>query len=272
MQKGDIKLASDAKGAFFRKADYFLQPFFCLSQKIFVEDPDAAREQGIYSANEWSGTRQIRTAPFSAENDRYGTEENYLNYISSIQESKILPVLSLMGSFDFGNYGRIIELGCGDMPQSYVIYSHFPKICYTATDFDPHVIEQCSRLPLLAGIRKFILDVVHDDLEEFRNYDLVMSWSLEDSLEDSQLVRLFAACRKHRVPYLLCSQTTIGPLGYLIRMHVQTRQRNRMKNVRMRMIGRLRSVGEIVRLAKQASMKLKSKSYHFNNAILLFVP
>src|SRR5687768_13390862 len=168
-------------GAGMRQADFFLQSRVCLVQPLFVEDPAAVPGAGLYTADDWSRVRRRQTAPFGPDVDRYGSDADYRQYLSSIHEGKMLSVQSLMGAFDFSRYRRIIELGCGDMPQAYRICSRYPDIVYTATDFDPYVIERCSRLPLLSGIRKSVFDVMQDDLEELKNHDFVMSWSLEFS-------------------------------------------------------------------------------------------
>jgi len=45
-----------------------------------------------------------------------------------------------------------------------------------------------------------------------------------------------------------------------------------MKGDGMRMLGWLRSVGEIARLARESGMSLQWKSYHVNHAALFFAP
>jgi O-methyltransferase domain len=255
-----------------QRVDFLLQSYFCLTRELYVDDRDSSPGAGMDTAEDWSRLRQVRTAPFADGADRYESDASYLRYLSTIHEGKVLSVLSLMKTFNFGSYGRILELGCGDMPQAYTICSKFPDISYSATDFDPKVIEKCARLPLLRGIRKSVLDVAHDDLSQLRNHDLVMSWSLEFSLEDSQLIRLFAASKKHSVPYLLASHTTIGPVNCLSTALSSALRRKPAKGSRMRMLGRLRSAGELARLAKQAGMTLRSSAFHVNHAVLFFVP
>jgi hypothetical protein len=136
------------------------------------------------------------------------------------------------------------------MPQAFVVSSGFPDISYTATDFDPHVIASCARLPLLLGIHKFVFDVTRDDLGVLQHHDLAVSWSLEFSLSDEQLVNLFAACRTWSVPYLLCTHTAIGPIGYLRRSRLMKMQAKKVPGNGHRMLGWLRSAGEIARLAR----------------------
>ena len=256
-----------------RQVDFLLQSRFCLVQPFFVEDPAAAAGAGIYTTEEWNRIRQHQTAPLGSDEDRYGSDDAYRRYLASIHQSKIQSVQSLLRMFDFRKYDRILELGCGDMPQAFVVSSQFPDISYTATDFDPHVIASCARLPLLSGIRKFVFDVTRDDLGVLQHHDLAVSWSLEFSLNNEQLVNLFAACRTYSVPYLLCTHAAIGPIGYLHRSCLMKKQAKQVPTRnRHRIIGWLRSVGELARLARQAGMGLQSKALHVNHVALLFVP
>jgi hypothetical protein len=239
---------------------------------LFIEDSTATPGVRVDTSEDWHQIRQQQVESSGAGADRYSSDEDYRRYLSWVREGKLLSVESLLRVFNFGQFKRPIELGCGDMPQAYTISARFPTIDYTATDFDPHVIERCARLPILNGIRKLVFDVRRDDLDALKNYDLVVSWSLEFSLDNGQLTKLFTACRKHSVPYLLCSHATIGPLGYLYWARVAKIQKQRVEENRLRLFGWLRSVAELTRLAKHAGMSLKSKSYCVNHAALLFFP
>ena len=267
----DVRQFKSIVSAGLRQVDFLLQCRFCLVEPFFVEDP-AAAGAGIYTTEDWNRIRQHQTAPLGSHEDRYGSDVAYRRYLASIHQSKILSVQSLLRAFDFREYDRILELGCGDMPQAFVVSSQFPDIAYTATDFDPQVIASCTRLPLLSGISKFVFDVARDDLGVLQHHDLAISWSLEFSLCDEQLVNLFAACRTYRVPYLLCTHTAIGPIGYLRRACSMKLQAKPVPGDGHRMIGWLRSAGEIARLARQAGMTLRSKALHVNHVALLFTP
>ena len=257
-------------GKALQRADFLLESCFCLSRELRVERTDASDTTGVYTAEEWARARNVQTAPFMANVDRYGSDAAYLKYLESIHDGKILPVFSLMRTFDFTRYQRIIELGCGDMPQAYTISSRYPGITYTASDFDSSVIEHCSHVPLLRRIRKRVLDAANADPENLEGHDLVISWSLEFSLDDLQLTRLFAACKTCSLPYLLCSHTTIGPLALLAKP--EARSSRRIGRDGRRLLGWLRSTGAIARLARRAGMVLASRSYHVNHAVLFFIP
>ncbi len=248
-------------GACSRRADFLLQPYFRLSRPLHAAVPGA----GTHTAEQWGRERQALTGPFGHE-DRYASDAAYRRYLAAIHEGKIRSVEALMRAFDFTRYPRIIELGCGDMPQAYTITTRHPAISYTATDFDPVVIERCAGLPALAAIAKAVLDVTRTDLEALGRHDLVASWSLEFALADAELERLFAACKRQRVPWLLCTHTAIGPIGWLAH-----RPRGR-EAPGMRRLGWLRSAGEVERLARGAGMALHWRGYHVNHAALFFTP
>ncbi|APV48480.1 hypothetical protein BWI17_01525 [Betaproteobacteria bacterium GR16-43] len=244
---------SEGFGAWRRRADFFLQPYVRLTREVYAD-----------ATTSWGADRATRTAPWRDE-DRYGSDAAYRNYLSSIHEAKIRSVESLAAAFDFARYPRVLELGCGDMPQAFTIATRFPAVHYTATDFDPLVIEHCSRLPMLEGIRKSVLDVRGGDREQVRHHDLVTSWTLEFSLEDAELANVFAACRESGVPYLLCTHATLGPIGWLS-------GRPPVAEAGSKRLGSLRSVGRIAQIARAAGMSLRWKAYHVNHAALFFAP
>src|SRR3954470_11781864 len=93
-----------------RQVDFLLQSRFCLVQPFFVEDAAAAPGAGIYTPEDWNRIRQHQTAPLGSDEDRYGSDDAYRRYLSSIHHSKILSVQSLVRVFDFHKYDRILEL------------------------------------------------------------------------------------------------------------------------------------------------------------------
>jgi len=262
----------DALRRLARRIDRLMPSDACLSQPLLVEDPTHGAPAGVLESGDWSRMRLLQTEPFRPGLDRCGSDENYREYLASIHEGKIAPVETLLRSLDLARYGRIIELGCGDMPQAYAIHSRHPEIRYTATDFDATVISQCSRLHVLAGIRKKVFDVTRDNLDELRDHDLVMSWSLEFSLTDEQLVSLFTASKRHAIPYLLCTHTAIGRLEHIFRSISTARLGRKVGDGNLRRLGWLRSTGEILRLAGRAGMTLEWHSRHQNHVMLLLVP
>lgn len=255
-----------------KRLDFLLQEHCRIAYPLFIEGPTEIDLSHVIASEDWRRIRQQQIASSGAGADRYNSDQHYRRYLSWVREGKLHSVESLLRVFDFGRFRRPIELGCGDMPQAYTIIARFPTIEYTATDFDSHVIECCARLPILGGIRKFVFDVTRDDLDALKNYDLVLSWSLEFSLQDDQLLKLFRACSNHSVPYLLCSHTTIGPLGYLYWAYIARKQKVQGGGNCLRLFGWMRSVAELTRLAESAGMRLQWSSYCVNHAVLFFVP
>lgn len=262
----------DALRRLARRIDRLIPSGACLSQPLIIEAPAHGARAETYEPGDWSRMRRLQTEPFRPDLDRCGSDENYREYLASIQESKIAPVEALLRSFDLTRYGRILELGCGDMPQAHAIHSRHPEILYTATDFDANVISQCSQLDALAGIRKLVFDVTRENLDELRNHDLIVSWSLEFSLTDEQLVKLFAASKRHAVPYLLCTHTAIGPLEHFYRSVLAARLKNKVGSSVLRRMGWLRSAAEIARLANLAGLTLEWRYRYDNHVMLLLTP
>lgn len=242
---------------FWSLADFLVQPYVRLSVPLRVARPG----EGVQSAEEWGRDRVASTA---GNADRYDSDEAYGRYLDSIRESKLRAVESLMEAFDFGRYPRVLELGCGDMPQAAAVAARFPGIRYTATDFDPVVIERCGRISRLASIRKAVVDASRPGLD-LSGQDLLVSWSLEFALDDAALTRLFAACKAARLPYLLGTHTAIGPIGWW-------RYRPRGPAGGMRHLGWLRSAGEVERIARGAGMRPQWRRRHANHVVLFFEP
>jgi hypothetical protein len=262
----------DLIGAGVRRLDGWCEPHFRLTRPLYVADPAAAAGAGVWSAQEWQRHRRAATAPFEAHADRCAGDAQYARYLVAIHEAKLRAVLALADTFDFGPYRRVLELGCGDMAQAFVLCGRLPGLAYTATDFDAGVIADCARLPLLAGIDKRVFDVTGPDLGLLDGHDLALSWSLEFSLDDAQLTRLFAACKAHAVPWLLCTHTGIGPLRFWLEAPRASRQRRYAREPGWRLHGWLRSAGQIATLAGAAGIALAWRARLANHTALLFEP
>jgi hypothetical protein len=159
-------------------------------------------------------------------------------------------------------------VGCGDMAQAFVIHHMYPKIRYVATDLDPYVIDQCSRLHILDGIEKRVLDIasIRDDAVPFSGFDLLVSWGMEYALDDAQLLRLFDLVRSSGTAYLLCSATTVGLLKYARHLFHRHRYVDLVRRQRLRMHGWQRSVGRFHRIARKAGLVTElfgRHGYHF---------
>lgn len=233
----------------------------------YISDPaTVSRGEGVYKADDWSIARQ-RDMPWDSD-------ETYLQHIFGSEGMNVIAPISLARIFDFSRYRSIWEIGCGDMPQAYVIHRLYPRIRYVATDLDPWVIDRCSRLRVLEGIDKRVLDVLAISETEvpFAGSELLVSWGMEYALDDAQFLRLLGMARRHRVPYLMCSATTIG-LGKYLRYLVQTPKRARLiKQRKIRLTGWERSLLHFYRLARRAQLHMEVLGRHGHHFCALFEP
>lgn len=228
----------------------------------YTEDPATVeRAEGVYRAEDWSVARQ--------RDLKWRDDDTYLRYIYGIEAENVIGALSLAQVFDFTRCRSIWEIGCGDMAQAYVLHRLYPDIRYVATDLDPWVIEQCSRLSVLKGIEKGVLDVLalrEEQVPPFAGFDLLMSWGMEYALDDEQLLRLLAMTRRHNVPYLMCSATTTGFGKYLRYLLRTPRRRQLARRHRLRLTGWERSPLRFYQLAREAGLRMKvigRFGYHF---------
>ncbi len=235
----------------------------------YSDDPNVIGQgDGIYTAEDWSRTRQKGLSNRGTNGSEFDSNENYLHYIFGAEGINVIGAIALARHFDFSRYSSIFEIGCGDMAQAYVLHNLYPQIRYVASDLDPYIIDRCTRLSVLDGIEKQALNVltIAPNQAPFAGFDLLMSWGMEYALDDAQLLQLFALARQHRVPYLLCSATTTGLgkyLHYLLRMPQRLR---RIRAQQLRMSGWERSPLRFSRLARRAGMRMRMLGrfgYHF---------
>jgi hypothetical protein len=223
---------------------------------------------GVETAEDWSNVRRKGWAALGTDGTHLANDENYIRHILGAESINLIGVLSLMKVFDFGRYRSIFEIGCGDMAQAYVIHQLYPKIRYLATDLDPHVIEHCSQLQVLAGVEKRTLNVlsIADDRAPFEGFDLLMSWGMEYALDDSQLIQLFRMVKRTRISYLMCSASTIGLIQYA-RQRLRDRKLQALVGERkLRMNGWRRSIGRFRALSREAGLDMQTLGrfgYHF---------
>lgn len=233
----------------------------------YISDPaTVGRGEGVYKAEDWSIARQ-RDLPW--DND-----ESYLRYIFGREGMNVIGAISLAQQFDFGRYRSVWEIGCGDMAQAYITRRLYPSIRYVATDLDPWVIDRCSKLSVLEGIDKRVLDVlsVAEHEAPFAGSDLLVSWGMEYALDDEQFLRLLRMARRQQVPYLMCSATTIGLGKYLRYVAGAFRRARRIKQREIRLTGWERSPLHFYRLARRAELRMTVFGRHGYHFCALFEP
>jgi hypothetical protein len=247
-----------------------LQPVLPLKAPVYTKDENVLDGAGIYTAEDWSRTRKRGAAQFGIDGHQYDSDAQYLRYIETAEPAKIASVASLMEAFDFGRFGRVFELGCGDMIQALHVTKRFPDLTYVATDFDPYLIERLAALPALARVEKRVFDVLKDPHDAFAGADLLLSWGLDAALDDAQLTALLRSARRFGIPYLMCSPTTIGPLT---RAHQWSSARARERLLaerRIRMHGWARSVAYFKKVARAAGVSVRGAGRHGLYICLIF--
>ena len=182
-----------------------------ISEKILMEGT------GAYTSEEWSQARVHGYRNAREDSSALNNDEKYLSRIFQTQYRNFLSAQRLCCVHDFTQYDSVIELGCGEMVQAFVITKLYPHIRYRATDFDPYIIEKCSRLSLLSEIEKDVLDVSDLNAIDLKGSQLVLSWELLYALDESKLIRLFEVVGAAGASMIACTTQLTGPLRVMIR-------------------------------------------------------
>lgn len=193
-----------------------------MEQPLTTVDQNLSTEKGPYTADEWRQTRIKGYNKIGADASAVSNNQKYLGRIFSTERRKLLAALSLAEHFDFNNYSSILEIGCGEMIQAFVIKNSFPHVRYRATDLDSYIIEKCAQLSVLANLEKGTFNLMDDGLEKFEGIDLVIGWGVEYAIDRKHLFQFLRSARERSVPVLLCTQQIIGMLRYVSR-YVRTR-------------------------------------------------
>ena len=230
-----------------------------LRTALYTTDPvNLGSGNGVYDATEWSATRQKGNKSYGTDGTQYDSEEKYLQYAFGLESYRIVSAILLANRFNLADYGRVLELGCGDMVQSFVLKRRFPQLRLVATDYDPYVIERCGRLQVLDGIEKRVLDVlkIPDSDNPFADTDLIMSWGLDYAIDDDQFLDLLGIVKRAGVPYLMCSPTVAGPIKHGIHfLRKILVSRRLVEEKQLRMHGWQRTAGCFLKMAARARMQ-----------------
>lgn len=246
-------------------ADVLGGKYLTLKQSAYIEEGILTDGAGVYSPEEWTKARSLGYRDAGINSSELDSNESYLSRIFTKHSRNTLAALRLIKAFDFQSYDSILELGCGEMIQAFVIKSAYPHIRYTATDFDPFIIDKCSKLRILDGLEKDVLDVAILSAGMLADFDLLISWEMNYALDDDRLLAILRSAKEANIPYLACDTQYIGLIKYCVR---------KLKNLigqpsgfyyqrmadegKMRMHGRQISIGYYKRLAKLADMSLSS--------------
>ena len=248
---------------------------FKLKADSYTNDPSLNLLSGtnVYKAEEWSLTRKKSAICGQMDGGIYDNNNNYLRYIFSLESFKVSSCIDLTNQFDFNQYKNVLEIGCGSMIQALIIKKRFMHLRYLATDFDPYIIDKCSKLSILDDIEKDILDVTNIDTETFPNdIDLLISYGVDYAIEDKYLLSLFSSAKEYSISYLMCSPSIIGILQYLNIKKNKSLYSKLLKEHKIRMHGWNRSIGYLKQLASKANMKINVIGKFGSYFCLLFEP
>ena len=188
-----------------------------------------------------------------------------------MESKKIHDAISLKNHLDFKKYSYALEVGCGCMATAFVIKNTFPHLRYLATDYDPYVIEKCSKLSVLDGIEKAVFDVRQDKLDVFGKVDLLISWGLDACIEDEYILKLLSFAKDRQVPYLMYP-SSVGMIRYLLDKKSSKKTGRLLKEKKIRMMGWRRSLRYFKKLAEKEKMKSRIIGGDFYSSLLLFTP
>ena len=188
-----------------------------LKLPAYIQEQYLPEGAGVYSCEEWSLARTRGYREAGADSAQLDTDEAYLRRVFSTHVANLHAALRLASTFDFTSRKAVLELGCGEMIQAYILKNIFPHLRYKATDFDSYIIEKCMRLPLLGPLEKGVLDVSALTAGDLAGFDLVLSWELLYALDDTKLRSLFHAAGAARAPLLACTSQLTGPIRFLLR-------------------------------------------------------
>lgn len=234
-----------------------------------LRDPAYIREQylegggGVYTAADWSRARSLGYRGVGKDGAELATDESYLRRMFSAHKRNLIAALRIAQVYDFGSHKSVLELGCGEMLQAFVISSAFPHLRYKATDVDPFVIEKCAQLPLLRRVEKGVLDARRVTAADLVGFDLLLSWEMIYALDDVDIVALLSAARSAGTSFLACTTQMTGPLRHLLRALRNLNWRpegfyyeRQVRAGAIRMHGWNPSAGYYAGLAERSGMKL----------------
>lgn len=234
-----------------------------LKLPAYIEERWSADRQGAYTAEEWSHARSSGYRGNDSTRPLLDTEEGYRQQMATHHAPAVEATHRLANCLDFQRYHTILEIGCGEMAQALTLVNRFPHLRYRATDFDPYVIEKCSRLKMLDRLEKAQLDVSRIVAGDLAGFQLMIGWELIYALEETTLQTVFRASRDAKVPFLAATSQLLGPARYLRRIWRDTawglrpsRYRQLVEERRIRMHGWNPSLGYYQREARRAGLRL----------------
>tara|TARA_B100000519_G_scaffold203116_1_gene224196 strand:+ start:830 stop:1597 length:768 start_codon:yes stop_codon:yes gene_type:complete len=237
----------------------------------YTIDPNLVSGSGIYEAHEWSLTRKKGHETYGTDGSEYDNNKKYLQYIFTLESKKIHQAISLKNHLDFTKYSHVLEFGCGSMVPSFVIKNSFPHLSYLATDYDPYIIEQCSKLSLLDGIDKAVFDLRRDKMDNFANVDLLICWGLDACIKDEYILKLLSFAKDRQIPLVMRTSSS-GIIEYIFYKKSLKKTKKLLVDKKLRMMGWKRSIGYFKKLAKKEKMNVRIIGEDYSTPLLQFTP
>ena len=188
-----------------------------LKLPAYIQEPILRGAGGVYTRDEWSQTRASGYRGAGVNSAQLDDDAGYLRRMFSTHVGNLHAALRLAETFDFSTHQSVLEFGCGEMIQAYIVKTIYPHLRYQASDFDPYIVEKCRRLPLLSALEKEVRDVSVLTAVDLAGFDLVLSWELLYALDDAKVSNLFNAVGKAGISLLACTTQLTGPLRSTLR-------------------------------------------------------
>lgn len=253
-----------------------------LKQKLpaYISEEILTDGSGVYTCDEWSRARKCGYRNAGPDSSELDSNDSWLARAFQHQYRNFLSAQRLAATFNFRDYESVLELGCGEMVQAFVLTQLNPQLRYKVTDFDPFVIEKCSKLSLLSKLEKGVLDVEKLSADDLDGFQLLLAWEMFYALDDGKLGQLFRVAGEARIPIITGTTQLTGPFRTAIRYFkglggaaLDT------KTSRIRMHGWHHSLAYYAQMALNFNMKLKRVwypwrpfDYRDNFTYILFTP
>jgi hypothetical protein len=215
-------------------SDIFEKPYLSSRSRLFNElnvvpsftaDPNTAPGAGIYTKDEWAGTRLLTDPFFSSASDRTYRLSSYLEF------RKIASTLALISALDFESFKRFGEIGGSPFHQARVILDTFPHLDATLTDFDVVSLSAVKAVTSFTACTIKPFDAKVDDYALFDNCDVLTMWGVDYALSDSDLRRLFCYVERRQVYLVLASINIDKHITALLYLRSKVRKSRRLRKM-----------------------------------------
>ena len=243
--------------------DLHASRFFSLKIPAYIQEKYIADGAGVYSSSDWSEARARGYREAGENTCSLDSGEAYWHRIFTTQARNVAAALRLVKTLDLARYPSIVEVGCGEMVQAFVVKCACPSTRYKATDFDPYIIDKCSKLSLLDPIEKGILDISQVARADLAGFNLLIAWEVLYALDDLKVKTLLSAAAQAGTSVLVCTTQSLGPIRRLTRgvknLVLQTRGcsiETQVSEGKLRMHGWNASLLHYSKLARESGMNL----------------